>query len=339
MRVIEMRDGWGLDHIVPGERPDPGPPGPGEVVIKFEAASLNYRDLVMADRGYGRHGGDLPLIPVSDGAGHVVSVGAGVTRCAVGDLVCPTFAQTWISGPLREYHRGGMLGGTQPGVMREFGTFSEESVVKAPRGWTALQAATLPCAALTAWNAVIGNGTKPGDAVVTEGTGGVALFAMQFARIAGARTIVTSSSDAKLARVKGMGAETTINYRAQPKWSGAVRVALDSAGADLVVDIGGADSLGEALRATRMSGTVALIGVMGGANAALELGRAVTHAIRLISVTCGNRDMFEDMVRAIDKHRLTPAIDDRVYGFEELVPAMRAMREAKHFGKICLAFE
>ena len=226
----------------------------------------------MADRGYGRHGGDLPLIPLSDGAGHVVETGTGVTRCRAGDLVCPAFSQSWIGGPLREHHRGGMLGGTLPGVMREFGLFPETGLVKAPRGWTALQAATLPCAALTAWNAVICNGTKPGDAVVTQGTGGVALFAMQFAMIAGARTIVTSSSDAKLERIKAMGADVTINYRAEPKWSAAVREALSGVGADLVVDIGGAGSLGEAVRATRVSGTIVLIGVMGGGTATARIG-------------------------------------------------------------------
>ena len=338
MRVMEMRDDWGLDHIVAGTRPDPGPPGPGQVLVKLEAASLNYRDLVMADRGYGRHGGDLPLIPVSDGAGHVVAVGPGVTRCVIGDLVCPAFSQSWMSGPLHESHRGGMLGGTLPGVMRELAIFSEEGVVKAPRGWSALEAATLPCAAVTAWNAIVGNGTKTGDAVVTQGTGGVALFAMQFARIAGATTIVTSSSDEKLARAKAMGADLGINYRTQPKWSGAVREALGGRGADLVVDIGGAATLVESVRAVRVSGTVVLIGVMGGGNAPLELGRVVTQAIKLVAATCGSRDMFEDMVRAIDRHGIRPAIDAHIYGFDELVPALRALKEARHFGKIGLDF-
>jgi NADPH:quinone reductase-like Zn-dependent oxidoreductase len=337
MKVMEMRDGWGIEHIVPGTRPDPGPPGPGEVLIRFRAASLNYRDLVMAQRGYGPNMGSLPLILVSDGAGEVVEIGAGVTRCRPGDLVCPIFSQRWISGPLRERYRGGALGGDLDGVMREYGIFLEAGLVKAPRGWSALEAATLPCAAVTAWNAVMSNGTKPGDAVVTQGTGGVSLFALQFAKLAGAGVLITSSSDEKLARAEAMGADVTINYRAKPDWSRAVREAIGG-GADLVVEIGGAASLDQSVRATRASGTIVLIGVMGGGSATLELGRVVTQAIRLVSATCGNRDMFEDMVRAIDRHGIRPAIDQHVYGFEELPEAMRALKAAGHFGKIALRF-
>jgi NADPH:quinone reductase-like Zn-dependent oxidoreductase len=336
MQVMEMREAWGIDHIVGGTRPDPGPPGAGEALVRFEAASLNYRDLVMAEHGYGRMG-SLPFIPLSDGAGRVIATGAGVTRCQVGDLVCPIFLQGWISGPLRESYRGGTLGGDIDGVMRDFAVFPEAGLVRAPRDWTAVQAASLPCAAVTAWNAVIGNGTKPGDVVVTQGTGGVSLFALQFAKLAGATVVVTSSSDDKLARARAMGADIAINYRAHPEWARLVRERLGR-GADLVIDVGGAATLDQAIRATRASGTVALIGVVGGGTAKLELGRVVTQAMRLVAATCGSREMFEDMVRAIDQHRLKPAIEDRVFGFAEVADALRMLSQGKHFGKICLAF-
>jgi NADPH:quinone reductase-like Zn-dependent oxidoreductase len=334
MKVMEMREAWGIDHIVPGTRPDPGPPGPREVLIRFGAASLNYRDLVMAEHGYGRMG-TLPFIPLSDGAGHVIGVGAGVTRCTVGDLVCPTFLQGWIGGALRESYRGTTMGGDIDGTVRDFGVFPEASLVKAPRGWSALQAAALPCAAVTAWNAVVENGTKPGDVVVTQGTGGVSLFALQFAKLAGATVIVTSSSDAKLDRAKAMGADLGINYKAQPEWARIVR-AHAGRGADLVIDVGGAATLDQSVRAVRASGTVAMIGVIGGGTAPLELGRVVTQAIRLAAATCGSREMFEDMVRAIDTHGIKPAIDDHVYAYEEVADALRALKLGRHFGKICL---
>src|SRR6185312_14841458 len=191
---MEMRDGWGLEHIKLGSRPERAP-GPGEVRIKMEAASVNYRDVVMAQRGYGRHSGELPIIPLSDGAGRVVEVGAGVARVKPGDLVCPAFAQSWMAGPMREEHRGAMLGGTLDGVMQEEMGLPEQGVVKAPAHFSAIEAATLPCAALTAWSAVIGAGTKPGDLVVTQGTGGVSLFALLFAKLAGATVAITSSRD------------------------------------------------------------------------------------------------------------------------------------------------
>jgi len=337
MKVMEMRDAWGVDHIAPGTRPDRAP-GPGEVRIKMQAASVNYRDLVMTQRGYGRHSGELPLVPLSDGAGTVAEIGAGVTRVKPGDLVCPTFAQTWISGALREDYRPGMLGGPLDGVMQEFMVLPEAGVVKAPRHLSALEAATLPCAALTAWSAIIGAGVKPGDAVVTQGTGGVSLFALMFAKCAGATTLLTSSSDEKLERAKPYGADIAINYRRHPEWSREVRRALGGRGADLIVELGGAQSLDQSLRAIRTSGTLALIGVLSGAMAELNLGRVVTQNVRLQGVTLGSREMFEDMVRAIETHRLKPPIDDKVYGFDEVADAIRAIPAGRHFGKICLAF-
>lgn len=337
MRVMELSGDWSLDHIALGERPDPAP-GPGEVLLRMEAASVNYRDLVVARRGYGRLSGALPLIVLSDGAGRVIETGPGVTRVKLGDLVCPVVAQSWLTGPFKEEHRQATLGGPLDGVMRELMVVSEDAVVRAPAHFSALQAATLPCAAVTAWSAVAGAAIAPGAVVVTQGTGGVSLFALQFARACGAVTIVTSSSDEKLARAKALGADFGINYRTMPEWHREVRRLTEGRGADLLIELGGAASLDESLRAVRPNGTVALIGVLSGAAAALNLGRVVTQNMRLQGVTVGSRDAFEDMVRAIAWHRLEPAIDERGYAFAEAGAAIAAIAQGRHFGKICIAF-
>ena len=337
MKVMEMRDDWGLEHIRPGTRPERAP-GAGEVLVRMAAASVNYRDFVMTQRGYGAHSGQLPLIPLSDGAGTVMATGPGVTRVKEGDLVCPAFAQTWIGGAMKEEHRAGMLGGQRDGVMQEMMLLPQQGVVKAPAHFTAIEAATLPCAALTAWSAVIGNGVKAGDVVVTQGTGGVSLFAMLFAKIEGALAIVTSSSDEKLARAKAMGADLGINYKTHPEWGRELRRQLGGRGADLIVELGGAQTLDQSLRSIRTSGTLAMIGVLSGAMAELNLGRVVTQNVRLQGVTIGSRDAFEDMVRAIELHRLKPPIDDKRYAFDDVADAIRAIATGRHFGKICVQF-
>lgn len=334
MRVMEIRNAWGLEHLAPGTRPDPVP-GPGQVVVRIEAASVNYRDLVVARRGYGRRTGELPLIPVSDGAGTIVATGPGVTRVSGGDLVCPAFAQTWSAGPLRDEHWTGMLGGPRDGVLQEFMLLHEDGVVRAPSHLDAVQAATLPCAGLTAWNAVVAaGGVKPGDTVLTQGTGGVSLFALRFAKMLGARVIVTSSSDEKLARAKRLGADETINYRAVPEWGKRAREIAGPGGVDLVVDLAG--SAGESAKAVRTSGTVALVGVLGSASTRLDLGPVVTRAIRLQAVTLGSRAMFEDMVRAMEWHGVEPVVQFDPRGFDGAAEVIGALAEGGHFGKVCL---
>src|SRR5712691_11838563 len=295
MKVIELRDGWALENIKPGTRSDPKP-GPGEVVVKMEAASVNYRDLVMVRHGYGRHSGTLPLIVLSDGAGRVIETGAGVTRVKAGALVCPLFAQPWFGGPLREAHRAQLLAGPLDGLMREYMCLSQEAVVKAPAHFSAAEAATLPCAA------------------------------------------ITSSSADKLVRAHALGADIVVNYREHPEWHREVRKQAGGRGADLVIELGGEKSLDQSLRAVRVSGTVALIGVLSGGIAPLNLGRVVTQHVRLQGVTIGNRDMFEAMVRAIEQHRLKPVIDARRFAFEETRAAIAAIGEGRHFGKIVVEF-
>jgi NADPH:quinone reductase-like Zn-dependent oxidoreductase len=324
-----------VEHIKLVMRSDPVV-GPGEILVKMEAASVNYRDFVVTQRGYGRRSGDLPLIVLGDGAGTVVKLGPGVMRVAIGDLVCPIFAQNWLSGPMKEEHQEALLGGPLDGVMREFMVLHEQAVVKAPSHYSAIEAATLPCAALTAWHAVIGSGIKAGDVVLTQGTGGVSLFAMMFAKAMGALTIITSSSDEKLERARAHGADFTINYRTEPQWHREAREITGGRGVDLVVELAG--TLDESVRAVRVGGTIALIGVLSGATAELKLGRVVTQNIRLQGITLGNRDMFEDMVRAIERHQLEPPIHKTHFNFEDVATAIQAITEGKHFGKICVTF-
>ncbi len=338
MKVLEIRDAWGLEHLVPGNRPEPEP-GPTEVVIAMRAASLNYRDHVMLQRGYGARSGELPLIPVSDGAGEVVATGADVTRVEVGDLVCPCFAQSWMSGPLREEHWSGMLGGPHDGVLQQLMALDESGVVKAPEGWDALSAATLPCAALTAWNAVVATGgVKAGDTVLVQGTGGVSLFALQFARMHGARVVAISGNAGKRARAGALGAEYVIDYVEDTQWGRTARAFAGGRGVDLVVEVGGAGTLEQSLRAVRVGGTLAMIGVLSGGLAEVNLGLVVTRDIDLKGITIGNRDMFEDMVAAIDRNGLTPQIDDRVWTFDEAPAALAALPEGRHYGKICIRY-
>ncbi len=312
-------DGWSIDNLALVERPRPRP-GAGQVLLRMKAASLNYRDLVVARRGYGPQTGELPLVPVSDGVGEVVEVGPGVTRVAVGDRVCPFFFQ-----------REKSLGGPHDGVMQEFLLLEAAGVFKVPPELSDEEAATLPCAALTAWTAVVVEGrTKPGDSVLVQGTGGVSLFALQFAKLCGARVTVVSGSDAKLERVKALGAERGINYRTTPEWG------KESRGHDLVVDVGGAESVPQSLRAVRARGTICLIGVVSGQSITLPLGPIVTRHVRLQGVTVGTAEGFADMLRAIEQHRLKPAVD-RVFGFGELRAALDYLASGAHFGKICLA--
>ncbi len=338
MKVMQIQDEWGPEHIRMAERVRPEP-GPGEVLIRMEAASVNYRDVVMARRGYGRRSGQLPLVPLSDGAGRVAAAGAGVTRVAVGDLVCPIFGQTWLSGPIREEHWAEVLGGPRDGVMQEYMVLRQDGVVRAPGHMTALEAAALPCAAVTAWNAIVEQGrVKAGDVVLVQGTGGVSVFALLFAKMQGARVIATSSSDDKLARLRALGADHLVNYRSQPDWHKVAREVTGGVGVDLVVEVGGAGTLEASLRSVRPSGTIALIGVLSGVAASLALGPVVTQNIRMQGVTVGSRELFEDMVRAMELWRTAAPIDERVLAFDQVGEAIQALPSGRHFGKVCIRF-
>jgi NADPH:quinone reductase-like Zn-dependent oxidoreductase len=338
MKVMQIQDDWSPENIKLAERPDPEP-GPGEIVVAMQAGSLNYRDFVMSQRGYGRRSGELPLVPCSDGAGTVAAVGAGVSRVDVGDLVCPIFSQTWHDGTYGGAHWAGTLGGPRDGTFQELMLLSEDGVVKAPKHMSAAEAAALPCAAVTAWNALVAQGNiKAGDLVLVQGTGGVSIFALQIAKMMGAEVIATSSSDAKLERVKALGADHLINYTDDPDWNKTARDISGGRGVDHVVEVGGAGTLDRSIRAVRPSGAISLIGVLAGGAGELNLGLVVTQNIRLQGVTVGCRAIFEDMVRAMELHELRPALEEQRFAFEDLGAAIAALPKGKHFGKVVCEF-
>ena len=335
MKVMEIRAAWGLENLRMATRPDPTP-GDFDVVIQMQAASINYRDLVMVRGGYGRKGGQLPMIPVSDGAGRVVAAGKRVTRVGIGDLVCPNFAQNWFAGPFHENVWSGMLGGYHDGVLQQFMLLPEHGVVRTASHLDAAAAATLPCAALTAWTAIVDGAVGPGDTVLTQGTGGVSLFALQFAKMCGARVIITSSSDDKLKQATALGADATINYKTFPNWQKRAREIAGPAGIDHVVELAG--ELDQSVKAVKAGGTLSVIGVLAGSSPTLALGQVVTRAIRLQGVTAGSLRAFEDMMRAIELHRLKPAFSLVAHKMEDAARAIATIADGAHFGKICMEF-
>lgn len=338
MRVFQIEGDWGFDNLKLSQRPEPVC-GPGQVIVAMRMASLNARDLIVPDRGYGRATGELPLIPVSDGVGEVVEVGIGVSRVAVGDRVCPTYFQNWTSGEPTPERFSSALGGPLDGVMADLVCLSAEGVVKIPDYLSDAEAATLPCAALTAWSAIVTHGkTRSGDKVLVQGTGSVALFALAFAKMQGAHVTVISSSDDKLARVVQMGADATINYRTTEDWARASRpITADRGGYDNIIELGGAKTLPLSLRAVRPGGTLSMIGVLSGLNIEASLGPIVARQVRLQGVTVGHRDGFEKMLRAMTQHELRPVLGD-VFAFEDLKPALDHLRNGGHFGKTLVQF-
>lgn len=335
MRAVVIQDAFGIDHLTLADRPEPEP-GPGQVVVRVHAASLNYRDLLTV-QGFYNPRQPLPLVPLSDGSGEVVGVGAGVTRVKLGDRVAGAFAQGWISGrPSRAKLMETTLGGPLDGMLREYALLSAEGVVHIPDHLSYEEAATLPCAGVTAWSALVRHGSvKAGDTVLVLGTGGVSMFALQFARLLGATVIVTSSSNEKLERAKGLGAAHGINYRENTNWSKTVRELTGGEGVDHVIEVGGVGTLTQSMRAVRMGGTISLIGVLSGAESALNLTPLLMQDVRLQGVIVGPRESFEEMNRAVIGHDLKPVID-RAFPLEEAKAAFELMASGGHFGKICI---
>lgn len=330
MRVHEIQGAGGIDALALAERPVPEP-GPGQVLVRMRASSLNYRDLSTVEDPVSR-GLSLPLVPNSDGAGEVAAVGAGVTRFEAGERVAGTFFQRWIDGPITPDAMASALGGALDGVLAEYVVLDEGGLVAVPAHLTDEEAATLPCAGLTAWNCLFGPGRlKPGETVLLLGTGGVSMMALQFATLAGARAIVTSSSDDKLARARELGAWQTVNYRETPDWEAAVLELTGGAGVDRVVEVGGAGTLTKSVAATRVGGTVALVGVLTGGP--FDPTAVMRRSVRLQGIYVGPRRMFEDMNRAIEAHALRPLID-RVFDFADARDAFHALRAATHVGKL-----
>ena len=336
MRVFQIENDWGFDNLNLSSRPTPTV-ADDEVLLAMRAASLNARDLIVPERGYGRATGELPLIPVSDGVGEVVEVGKNVTRVEVGDRVCPTYFQNWVSGQPQPANFASSLGGPLDGVMAEYLCLKEQGVVKVPDYLSDHEAATLPCAALTAWSALVTHGqVQKNDKVLIQGTGGVALFSLSFAKLLGAHITVISSSDEKLQRVRDMGADETINYSTTPEWAKASRdITKETGGYDHIIELGGEKTLDQSLRAIKPAGTISLIGVLSGLAMDASLGAVVTRQIRLQGITVGHRDGFEAMLTSMQQHQIKP-VTGEVFAFEDLKAAMDSLRQGGHFGKIMI---
>ncbi|HEU4669112.1 MAG TPA: NAD(P)-dependent alcohol dehydrogenase [Dyella sp.] len=335
MRAYRLNE-FGLDQLQRTELPEPQP-GPGQVLVKMQAAALNHRDLLVA-RGELYRGLELPLVPVSDGAGTVVAVGEGVQRFRPGDRVTTLYKARWLAGAMRPEWAGAEPGGPDDGVMRDLACFDAYALTGAPQHLDPVQAATLPIAALTAWQALELAQLTSGQSVLILGTGGVSLFALQFARLRGARTIVLSSSDDKLERARALGADVTINYRTHPQWSPRVREATGGRGVDVVVETVGAATLPQSIDAAAMHGFIGVVGFMGGDEASIRLTQAVLKRLRIQGLSVAPLEQHERMVAAIEQGRLEPVID-RVFGFDQLREAMEFMASGQHFGKVVIDFE
>jgi NADPH:quinone reductase-like Zn-dependent oxidoreductase len=334
MKCVEIVATTGIDGLRIGERPTPRP-GPRQVLVRMRAASLNYRDAMILSGNYAR-GVSLPRIPLSDGAGEIVEVGAEVTRVKAGDRVCGTFFQGWISGPVLPEIQDAALGGTAEGVLAEYAVLDSDGVVRFPEHLSFAEAATLPCAGLTAWHALFeAGGLRAGDTALLLGTGGVSVFGMQFARAAGARAIITSSSDEKLARAKELGASATINYAKNANWATMAREMTEGRGVDCVLDVAGGASTKGALEALRHGGHLAIIGGRSGPGGELDRRFVLQKGLRVSGINVGSRAMFEAMNRAIAVARLTPVVD-RSYALADSITAYRDFLTGRHFGKVII---
>lgn len=325
MKVYEIREPKGVEAVITAERPEPKP-GHGEVVVRMRAASLNYRDLAVARGAYGR-GVAYPIIPLSDGAGEIVELGPGVTRWVLGDRVAGIFMQGWLSGRVDAEKTKTALGGAIEGVLSELRAFPQDGLVRIPDHLSFEEGATLPCAGVTAWHAL--QGLQPGQTVLVQGTGGVSMFALQFAKMAGARVITTSSSDEKLERARHLGADELINYKAVPEWEKPAQ------GVDHIVEVGGAGTLGKSLKAVRIGGVIALVGVLTG-KGEIDPQPALMKSVRMQGIYVGSREMFEDMNRAIVQGGMRPVVG-RTFPFAEALEAYKYLESGAHFGKIVIS--
>jgi NADPH:quinone reductase-like Zn-dependent oxidoreductase len=336
MRAYVALPPFGIDALTAVERPIPTP-GPGQVLVRMRAVALNYRD-VMVVNGSGAWRAREPRVPASDGVGEVVMLGTGVTRVELGDRVAGIFLPRWIDGALTPEKLEVPLGGVAAdGVLAEYVLFDAESVVRVPEHLSDVEAATLPCAAVTAWHAIAErHDVRPGETVLVQGTGGVSLFVLQFARLRGAEVIVTSSSDEKLARALALGARHGVNYRTTPAWDERVLELTAGRGVDHVVEVVGAENLNRSMNALRLGGTVSIVGLLAGTGGQVDTFRFASKNARLHGIEVGSRAMFEAMNAAIAAHGLRPVVD-RVFGFDDARAALRYLEAGAHFGKVVLS--
>ncbi|GGG57826.1 zinc-dependent alcohol dehydrogenase family protein [Paenibacillus radicis (ex Gao et al. 2016)] len=337
MKAYVIKDGLGIDYLKQVDLQVPTP-GKNEVLIRMRAVSLNARD-IPALNGYFNNQSTAPFIPGSDGAGEIIALGEEADKFQIGDRVAGIFNQKWITGEMSPEYNDGELGGSLDGLLAEYVVLSQEGLVRIPEHLSYVEAASLPCAAVTAWHAVVEDGkVKAGDTVVIQGTGGVSIFALQFAKFSGANVIITSSSDDKLEKAKALGANHTINYKTTPDWEKAVLEYTNNRGADLIIEVSGS-TLNRSIEAVRQNGQINLIGALSGKEVEnLSLLPIFTRKVRLHGVRTGNRDMFEAMNRAIKYNALYPVID-RVFSFANAVDAFKYLEDKDYFGKICISLE
>lgn len=332
MRALEA-GAFSIDALKIARRPIPKPRR-GEILVHLKAASLNYRDLAILAQKY-MPALRLPYVPASDACGEVVEVGEDVARFKVGDRVMPIYTQGWHDGnPTLELRTQRTLGAPLDGVLQEYIAVPAQDAVTVPRHLSDGEAATLPIAALTAWSTLQEGKVKPGDSVLIQGTGGVALFALQFAKLAGAKVIALSSSDAKLERVKQLGADAMINYRTTPAWETAVKDATGGRGIDIVVETAGS-TLQQSIASLSFGGFIGIVGFVGGYQAEIALRAVIGPMVRMQGIAVGSRARFEAMNRAIDEHKLKPVVDS-TFPLERAAEAFRHLQDGKHFGKIVI---
>jgi NADPH:quinone reductase-like Zn-dependent oxidoreductase len=335
MKTYEIAEPKGIDSLKLVERATPKP-RPSEVLMRVCATSLNYRDLVTVKGGAVTRGIRLPLVPLSDGAGEVVEVGTEVTRFKPGQRVVGSFFQHWLAGSPHSSFFRSALGGALDGMLTEYIALSEQGLVPIPEYMNFEEAATLPCAAVTSWNALVSMGrVTAGETVLVLGTGGVSIFALQFARMHGARVIATSSSDAKLARLRELGAFGVINYKTTPDWDAKVLEMTRGEGVDHVIEVGGAGTLPKSIRAVKLGGRISLIGLLAG-GAQIDPMPMLLKSVTLQGIFVGSREMFEEMNRAMEINSVHPVID-RVFPFAQAGDAYKYLESGSHFGKVCIA--
>ncbi|MCA0756911.1 NAD(P)-dependent alcohol dehydrogenase [Paenibacillus sp. N4] len=337
MKAFVLHGGFGLDYLKETDMPIPSP-GPGQVLIRIKAVSLNARDMGVID-GFYEPNRTAPLIPVSDGVGEVIALGDRASRFQIGDRVSGIFAQSWTTGEPTQQNWISTLGSPLDGMLAEYVVLPEEGLVRVPEHLTDEEAATLACAGVTAWHALSEEGRlKAGDTVVVQGTGGVSLFALQFAKLLGAKVIVTSSSDEKLERAKALGADYGINYATNPEWDQAVLAYTEGQGADHIVDLGGAATLNRSLSALKVGGQISIIGILTGAGVEnFNLIPAIIRKAKLQAINVGSREMFERMNAALEQHALHPVID-KSFPFAQSLDAFRYLAKGSSFGKVTIVF-
>jgi NADPH:quinone reductase-like Zn-dependent oxidoreductase len=338
MWQIRISERFDLADLQPVAVPEPPLAAPNQVLVRMSAVSLNYRDVMVAT-GHDRWRPPVGRVPCSDGVGIVEQVGTDVIRFAVGDVVMTTILPNWISGPLTNEKRQEGLGGpAADGILSEYVLLAADGLVKVPSYLGSVEAATLPTAGLTAWHALTRAGAlRPDATILTGGTGGVSLFVLQLALAANASVIATSSSKTKLEKLNALGAAGTVNYAENPQWSEAVLAITDGKGVDLTIDIGGANSLNESIKATAMSGTVAVVGLVGGLDATINLAEIFQKNLRLDGIETGSRSMLEDMIAWIEPRNVHPIID-RIFPFDKSAEAFQYLQAGQHMGKVCITF-